>query len=188
MSLNQSCHADLSVLLNKGKLHEFVPSKKMTTSQKNKWRGVRFSVYFAILYYIITGNSYAILLPVLVYFSTYYMKDNTDFFTTTTTTTRKKKKGKIDTKGCSCVAPTDCNPVMNELPPFTQEKEACDITDKDIKSTIDKLENKMPKFNKILNGDRSDIDFYSIPRQIDNNYQNFLYPLPKTCKEEIYSL
>jgi hypothetical protein len=183
-SLDKSVHDDISVLFNTDQIKQFVPSSSMSANQTTN-AYVRFSIYFAIIYYIYTGYIYILALPVLVYIATMYFKKKTDYFTKKTSSKKKKNQiDQIDQINCDCVAPTNCNPVMNELPPFTTYNEACNIENKEIKKTISKIQGTDMRFEKIINDDNSSHSFYSVPRQIDNDYANFLYPLPKTCKED----
>lgn len=183
---------DITKLFTETNYNKFVPDKNMSFVSKLN-AIVRFSIYLAILIFVIKGNPIVFMIPIITLVFTYILwsmdkdKKTKEHLFLDEYRLSKKKNGKI------CQRPTQNNPFMNVL--MTDYKNnpnrvsACDITESAVKKDIDVFFNKnlYRSVSDIFGKEASDRQYITNPSTtIPNDQEAFskwLYTSPKTCKE-----
>jgi hypothetical protein len=194
---------DITVILDKSKLHKYIPLKSYSKEEKLN-AIVRISIYISILFIVLTGNInylfiaiFGLVITIVVYSNSENtvekkinknvenyknIKNDKDF---------KKYNVKPNKYLETCILPTNNNPFMN---PLVSEKatkrKACKTFNNDkLRKVVD---NKFSKglfkdINSVYDRENSQREFYTLPSTtIPNNQEEFgkwLYGTPKTCKE-----
>ena len=177
-------------LSNYSKYAEFIPEKRLNlTEQLNAL--MRFSIYFAIIHFIVKREIYIVFLVLFMGILTYVINNN--YTKTEEVKETLLNKLNIDEEG-ECYKPTKNNPFMNVL--FTDYKDfpnrpkACDLSNTSVNENVTKLfeEGTVRATDDIFNRSGSDRQFFSNPSTtIPNDITSFTkwcYKIPKTLKEE----
>ena len=206
---------DWTILFQQSKLTEFIPNSTMTINEKLN-AATRFAIYLSVILYIYNKDSKSFFVAIFVMGLVYFVYNGNDTYNEHFVTDILQPDRQIiissDGKSCSleppqnqfklcekkCVAPTLHNPFMNvminDYVDNPNRPAACkSFNNENIREQINK------KFNYNLYKDVSDVfdrnnsqrQFVTTPATTIPNDQtkfaNWLYGLPKTCKEGNYS-
>lgn len=195
MSSDKFWYDDFSILFNKDRIIEFIPTKDMSINEKLNSL-VRFTLYLSVILMITKDNYlylYIFISGLLLTYLIFVFNDKKEEFKNLNKPTLSNIEDVNEVESIQkedCRKPTNNNPFMNVLlsDDYENVREACNYTD-DIKKDID---NKFYKdiFNDVTNlyGRRTgQRNFYSMPSTTVPNDQeafaNWCYKVPKTCKE-----
>lgn len=185
-------YQDITEFINKDNYFIIWPSKDMTFySQLNCL--MRFSLYFAIIVFVIKKDANILFIPIFMGIFTYYI----NMVEQQKKTTENKLMESFDIMkdpytGKACHKPTQDNPFMNVLmTDYTknpQRKPACSMTPsvkKKVKKYFDT--NLYRDVDDIFHKNASDRQFYTTPiTTIPNDqtaFAKWLYSTGPTCKE-----
>ena len=172
------------IIFNKDRLIEFVPTKDMSNSEKLNSL-VRLSLYISILFAILKNNYlyfFIFIFMLCITYLIYVFNENIEEFDANTNLTCAKKK---------CTTSTKNNPFMNPLLTDNRNRgSACNVfDDPNIEETVhNNFKNDLYNdVSDIFNRNNSQRSFYTVPSTTfpneQNKFANWLYKLPKTCKE-----
>lgn len=172
----------------------FFPSKSMSFAEQLNSL-MRLSVYFSIFVFLLKHNTQIFFVPI-------FMGAFTWFIYTMDTQNKYNEKAYLNSQELFkdentkkiCTVPTKENPfmnvLMNEYTQNPEKVEACDISRSDMKKKATKYfnNNLYRDVDDIFQKNASDRMFYTMPNTVIGGdmsaYLKFLYPMPKTCKEQ----
>jgi hypothetical protein len=178
-------------LVNASTVIEIIPDKSMSLERQLNAL-FRFSVYFAILVYVIRRDYRIWYFPIIIgclTFLIYQNKLNTD-------ESKKElfeKLNVIENEKKVCYNPTKDNPFMNvsmvDVSDFPNRPEACNISNKVVKDKVQAIldDQMVCSVDDIFKRNAGFRNFYTTPSTtIPNDQDKFakwLYQVPPTCKE-----
>ena len=181
---------DLSVLINKDKILEFVPTEKMTYEEKIN-SIVRFSLYLSILLSLLKGDLKYLYIFIITLAITYIIyifnkKNNKEEVESEDNLENFKDIENSDT----CVKPKPNNLFMNFniADNFKENKTPCKYTEK-VNKYIDTNFNKnlFKDASTIFNEKSNQRQFYTMPNNQPANERKelskWLYLLPESCDD-----
>jgi hypothetical protein len=184
---------DIKHLFTKENYEKFFPTKDMTFAEQLNAM-MRFSIYFAILVFVLRKDSVAFMVPLFVGLFTFVIYTvDTQNKQHETMYLNDKKWYKTPFSGKLCQQPTSQNPFMNVLVSDyvlnPERKPACDVTKTNIKNKTKKFfdKNLYRSVSDIFNKEASDRQWITNPiTTIPNDQDGFAqwcYGMNKTCKE-----
>lgn len=185
-------YEDIHHFITKENYYLIWPSKEMAFAEQLNCL-MRFSIYFAIVVFLIKKDANILFIPIFMGIFTYYIymvdtqnKQNEKMLM------EKMSVMKDGVTGKTCQIPTANNPFMNVLMTDyvanPQRAKACTITNK-VKKNINKHfdDNLFRDIDDIFHKNASDRQFYTTPNTgIPNDQTGFakwLYGTGPTCKE-----
>lgn len=186
-------YKDIRHLFTNENFDKFFPTKDMTFAEQLNSM-VRFSIYFAIVAYVLRHDSAVFMVPLFVGLFTFVIytfdtqnKQQENLYLDDRNWYKTPHSGKV------CQRPTENNPFMNVLISDyvlnPERKAACDVTKTNIKSKTKKYfdKNLYRSVSDIFGKEASDRQWVTNPiTTIPNDQDGFArwcYETPKTCKE-----
>lgn len=187
---------NINILFKQNRLTHFIPNEKMHMNEKLNAL-VRFSIYLAVILYLYNFNYLNLYIPIVTFIITYViynLKNNKTEHVDSlndydSAETIKKEIYKKYKRKQNCRKPTKDNPFMNWLITDKVNKNACNIDTPEIKQQVDDYFNKdlYQNIGDVYQNNNSQRQYYTAPVNsgISNqeDFANWLYNIPKTCKE-----
>lgn len=179
------------ILIDNEKRFEFIPVANMSFNGKLNSM-LRFSAYFAILWYFYDYNISVFIIPLLIMLLTYMLYNysincSKETFENELQQAFKNKVGGNEENKEGCTAPTKENPfmnvLMNEYIENPNRAEACENSQKDAKEKFE--ENLYKPIDEIW--DKDSRQFYTNPSTTIPNdamaFARWCNEVPASCKE-----
>lgn len=175
---------DITIILNKHRLVEFVPTKDMTTNEKLNAL-TRLSIYLGILLSIVYKKSSPIYIPLIMAALMYLVHEHL--------VSDDQIGGDQPVTGADFEQPTQDNPFMNVLmTDYADKPHRQPAADVQLQQTKDQMDNHFSNglykdINNIWDKNNSQRQYYTNPSTtIPNDRDSFMkwcYNTPYTCKD-----